>query len=165
MFNLDNIKTGIAIISGTIAAIGGGYTAIDKIFPPGDILTWAPEYFEITGGPSNGEFTAIVARTKHRDDCSVTGFTAEIRTSDYIVYPATTSATQFSGPASRNIDKFGFKFYFHERDAYLVETGEATLLAQITYQCPEGQVFIHYPDHENLKFIVQEPIGENNGGR
>jgi hypothetical protein len=158
MFNLDNIKTGVAIISGTIAAIGGGYTVFDKIFPPGDILTWAPEYFEISDGPVNGEFRAIVARTKHRDDCSVTNFTVEIRDADYIVYPATVTTSKFSGPASDNIDKFGFKFYFREMDVHQVTPGTATLIAQISYSCPEGDVFIAYPSHENLNFEVLEYI-------
>jgi len=158
MFNLDDIKTGIAIISGIIAAIGGGYTAYDKIFPAGDILTWAPEYFEITDGPVNGEFRAIVARIKHRDDCRVTKFTVEVRDVDYIVYPATITTSQFSGPASDSIDKFGFKFYFRENDFHRITPGSATLLAQLAYSCPEGNVFISYPSHENLNFEVLEYI-------
>jgi hypothetical protein len=29
-------------------------------------------------------------------------------------------------------------------------------LAQIHYLCPEGDVFIHYPDHDNLIFEIEE---------
>jgi hypothetical protein len=152
---LENTKTVLGVISATIGIAVGGYSLVDEIGFNKDILTWAPDHFKITGGPADGEFEAIVAREKHRDDCSVTGFKLEIRDSNYMVYPVTPSATKFSGPASDTIDKFGYKFYLHETDIHKVAPGLATLSGQISYNCPEGEVFIHYPP--NLTFMI-EPV-------
>ena len=153
--SLESAKTILGVISATVAIIGGSYSLLDELGWNDEILTWAPEYFEIHGAPADGEFKAIIARQKHRDDCSVTGFRLEIRDSDYIVYPATPSATKFSGPASDAIDKFGFKFYLHETDIDKVAIGQATLLGEITYDCPEGTVYVLYPP--DLFFNIEAP--------
>jgi len=168
MFDFDSFDIGftkitkiVGLVAGITTAIGGGVTLSSKFGwfeKENPILTWAPEHFEIYGGPVNGEFRAIVAREKHRDDCAVTGFKLEIRDSEYIVHPATSSVSIFSGPASETIDKFGFEFYFHENHAYKSALGEATLLGEIAYDCPEGTVYVHYPP--NLNFIIEEPMTE-----
>jgi hypothetical protein len=100
-----------------------------------------------------------VAREKIRDDCDVVGFTLEIRDSEYVVHPATPSVTKFSGPANDKVDKFGFNMYVQEGDYDRVALGEATLLATINYECPEGPVVVHYPDHENLRFNIERASG------
>lgn len=153
---LETAKTVLGVISATVAIIGGSYSLLNDVGWDEEILTWAPEYFEITGGPADSEFKAIIARQKHRNDCSVKGFKLEIRDSDYIVYPATPSTTKFSGPASDTVDKFGFKFYLHENDIDKIAPGQATLLGEITYHCPEGTVYILYPP--NLFFEIEPPI-------
>ena len=63
----------IGAITASTAMIGGGYTLADKfgVFHK-DILKWAPEHFQISDAPANGEFKAVVARQKIRDDCEVT---------------------------------------------------------------------------------------------
>lgn len=152
---LENTKTVLGVISATIGIAVGSYSLVDEIGFNKDILTWVPEHFEIIGGPANGEFQAIVARKKHRDDCSVVGFKLEIKDSNYMVYPATPSATKFSGPANDTIDKFGYKFYLYETDIHKITPGMATLMGLITYSCPEGTVFVHYPP--NLTFMI-DPI-------
>lgn len=160
MFDLDMTKKVIGVITAGMAAVGGGYTLWDDIFPSDkSILTWAPEYFEIYGGPANGTFRAIVAREKHRDDCSVEAFTLEIKDNQYMVFPATPSVSNFSGPATDKIDKFGFKFHLEENDTKKIALGTAKLLGEIKYECPEGTVFIHYPD--NLTFEITEPLEED----
>ena len=153
---LENAKTVFGAISAVMGVAIGGYTLMDEAGINKQILTWAPEHFEIIGGPANGEFTAIVAREKHRDDCTVTGFELEIRDADYMIYPATPSASKFSGPASDTIDRFGYKFYLHETDIFKVKPGLATLLGVISYDCPEGHVYVHYPS--NLTFMIEIPV-------
>lgn len=121
-----------------------------------DILTWAPEHFEISDGPRDGTFDVVVAREKHRDDCSVEGFKLTVKDSKYMVHTATPSVAKFSGPASDKIDKFGYSFTIDEEHRHMLPVGEATLLAQIDYMCPEGAVIVNYPDHENLQFEITE---------
>jgi hypothetical protein len=153
-FDIENITKGIGAITATLALIGGGYTLWDKLESK-DILTWAPEHFQISDGPVDGTFDVIIAREKHRDDCSVEGFTLEVKDSKYMVHTASPSVAKFSGPASDKIDKFGFSFTIDKEHQHMIPTGEATLLAQIDYQCPEGPVVVNYPDHENLKFTIE----------
>jgi hypothetical protein len=152
-FDVEMITKGIGVVTATFALIGGGYTLWDKLESK-DILTWAPEHFEITDGPRDGTFDVIVAREKHRDDCSVEGFTLEVKDSKYMVHTASPGLTKFSGPASDKIDKFGFTFTIDEEHQHMLPTGTATLLARIDYECPEGPVVVSYPDHENLQFEI-----------
>jgi hypothetical protein len=103
--DLETVTKGIGVVTATFALIGGGYTLTDKLgLFDKPILVWAPEYFEITDGPVNGPFRVIVAREKIRDDCDVTGFTLEIRDSEFVVHPATPDVTKFSGPANDRVD-------------------------------------------------------------
>ena len=154
--DLETVTKGIGVVTATFALIGGGYTVSDKLgLFDKPILIWAPEHFEITDGPVNGSFRVIVAREKIRDDCDVTAFTLEVRDSEYVVHLATSSITKFSGPANDKVDKFGFNFFIHEGRYDRVALGEATLLATINYECPEGAVVVHYPDHENLRFNIE----------
>ena len=154
-FDVENITKGIGVVTATFALIGGGYTLWDKLESK-DILTWAPEHFEITDGPVNGTFDVIVAREKHRDDCKVTGFTLEVKDSKYMVHTASPSVAKFSGPASDKIDKFGFSFTIDDEHKGMIDSGPATLLARIDYECPEGPVVVSYPDHDNLRFTITE---------
>ena len=154
-FDLENITKGIGVITASLALVGGGYTLWDKLESK-DILTWSPEHFQISDAPRDGTFDVIVAREKHRDDCSVEGFTLEVKDSKYMVHTAIPGITKFSGPASDKVDKFGFTFTIDEEHQHMIPAGEATLLAHIDYQCPEGAVVVNYPDHENLTFKILE---------
>ena len=157
MFSSDSIIKYVTIIATLLTIMVSSVSFISDISKsPKPILTWAPEYFEITGGPANEEFKAIVARKKHRDDCSVTGFLLEIKDSDLITFQASPSIAKFSGPATNEIDKFGFKFYLQENDVNKVAYGEAVLLGQIFYKCPEGDVVVLYPP--NLIFTIEPPV-------
>ena len=154
--DVETITKGIGAVTATFALIGGGYTLSDKLgLFDKPILVWSPEHFEITDGPVNGPFRVVVAREKIRDDCDVTGFTLEIRDSEYVVHPVTPSVTKFSGPANDRVDKFAYDVFFREGSYDQVALGEATLLATINYTCPEGPVVVHYPDHENVRFNIE----------
>jgi hypothetical protein len=152
MIEPDKITKWIGVITASFAVIGGGYTAVDKvgIFKK-PVLTWAPEHFSVTDGYADGQFKVVVAREKHRD-CSVEDFKLEVRDSDMMMHKATPSIAKFSGPASEKIDKFGYKITIDDPEK--VSVGRATLMAQITYTCPEGKVLITYPDHQNLYFNI-----------
>ena len=150
--DIESITKGIGVVTATFALIGGGYTLYDKLGIEDPILEWAPEYFEISDGETDDDFKVVVARQKLRDDCKVTGFRLEVRDSDFVVHKATPSIAKFSGPASDKVDKFGYYFTIENHNE--VEVGEATLLAHIDYECPEGPVIVNYPDHENLKFNI-----------
>ena len=149
--DIENITKGIGVITATFALIGGGYTLWDKLESK-DILEWAPQYFEISDGETDDDFKVVVAREKLRDDCKVVGFRLEVRDSAYVVHKAIPSITKFSGPANDKIDKFAYYFNIENDDE--VEIGEATLLAHIDYECPEGPKVVNYPDHENLRFMI-----------
>ena len=153
--DIDGITKGIGAITATFALVGGGYTLSDKlgVFDK-DILTWAPEHFEISDGPSTGEFKVSVAREKHRDDCTVTDFILDVRDSEYLVHRATPSITKFMGPATDRVNTFAYTITIDDPEK--VNTGEATLLAYIHYECPEGQVVVNYPDHQNTRFNIIE---------
>ena len=154
-FDVENITKGIGVVTATFAMLGGGYTMWDK-FSSKDILTWAPEHFEVSDGPVDGTFDVIVAREKHRDDCSVEGFRLEVKDSKYMIHTAKPSIAKFSGPASDKIDKFGYSFTIDEEHRHMIPPGTATLLVHIDYMCPEGPVVVNYPDHENLRFEIAE---------
>ena len=154
-FDVENITKGIGIVTASFAMIGGGYTMWDKLSSK-DILTWAPEHFEVSDGPVDGTFDVIVAREKHRDDCKVEGFRLEVKDSKYMVHTASPSIAKFSGPASDKVDKFGYSFTIDEEHRHMIPPGTATLLVHIDYMCPEGPVVVNYPDHENLRFEIAE---------
>lgn len=154
-FDVENITKGIGVITASLALVGGGYTLWDKLESK-DILTWAPEHFQISDAPVDGTFDAIVAREKLRDDCSVEGFTLEVKDSKFMVHTAIPGITKFSGPANDKVDKFGFTFTIEEEHRNMIDPGPATLLARIDYACPEGPVVVAYPDHDNLKFNITE---------
>jgi hypothetical protein len=69
LFRGDWVSRLIQIVTGASAAIGGVWVVIDQLgLLHGDILTWHPEYFEISDGPVSGEFQVSVAREKHREN-------------------------------------------------------------------------------------------------
>ena len=157
MFDADEIKKWLGVITASFAVLGGGYTAIEKsniLQKP--ILTWAPEFFSISNGPANGEFKVIVAREKHRDDCSVEGFKLEVRDSELVMHTAKPSITKFSGPASNKVDKFAYNITIENPES--VAAGTATLMAHIDYKCPEGAKIVNYPDHINLTFEITKQL-------
>ena len=151
---IDSITKGIGVVTATFALIGGGYTLYDKLGIEDPILTWAPEHFQITDGPVNGEFKVEVAREKHRDDCTVEDFVLDVRDSEHIVHPAKPSITKFMGPATDIVDTFAYKITIDEHHQNKVAEGLATLIAYIHYDCPEGKVVVNYPDHDNLRFNI-----------
>ena len=57
-------------------------------------------------------------------------------------------------PANDKVDKFGYKITIEKHHQSKVAKGEATLLAHIDYKCPEGEVVVNYPDHQNLRFNI-----------
>lgn len=153
MLDIDRTTKSIGAITALFAMVGGGYTATDKLgLFRKPILEWSAEHFQITNGPANGEFAVIAARRKIRDDCSVEQFYLEVRDARYIVHKANPSIAKFSGPATDKIDKFGYTITIE--NPLRVSTGRATLLAHIRYKCPEGEILINYPDHDNLTFEI-----------
>ena len=164
--SFDNVKAVAGGLAAVVALATGTLNFSDKLgleLWSRPILEWAPEEFSVAGGPANEGFKVIAARRKFRDDCEVVGFTVEIRDADYIVYPASSSASKFSGAASETVDKFGYFVYLHEMDVAKVAPGRALLLAQIKYECPEGEKIVAYPAHENLSFEIEGP--EYDSGR
>lgn len=150
--SLETITKSIGVITASLALAVGSHTLWDKLKPTQPILTWHGELFKIQSGPANGEFTVIVAREKHRDDCEVKEFKLEVKDSHFQVHDVKSSISVFSGSASKKVDKFGYKITFV--DPTKVAPGPATLLAHIKYKCPEGEVIVNYPDHPNLNFDI-----------
>lgn len=153
--NYDNITKPIAVFTAVMGAVGGGYALVDKTgLNKKDILKWDANHFEISDGPANQPFKVVVARQKIRDDCTVEDFTLEVKDSNYVAHKAIPSIVKFSGPASEKVDKFAYTITIDNPDT--VAVGKATLLARISYKCPEGNVIITYPDHENLTFKIEK---------
>jgi len=153
---MDRTTSFTGMIAAVFAVIGGGYATWDTIgnsFKDNNILVWSPEHFEVSSNSASGEFKVIVARQKLRDDCAVEDFRLEVRDSQYIVHTAIPSVAKFSGAATETIEKFGYKFTINNADT--VAKGQASLMAHIYYKCPEGNVVINYPSHENLNFEIQ----------
>ena len=153
----DNIKLVAGSLGAVVALVSGAFTLSDKFgitLWDRPVLEWSPDHFKIEDGYIEDGFKVIVARQKLRDDCEVVGFSVQIRDSDYLVYPAVTSVTKFSGPASDDVDMFGYRVFLREMDTHKFTIGEATLVGQIKYDCPEGQKIVTYPSHPNLTFNV-----------
>lgn len=155
---LDEVK----VVAGILAAVVGVFSGVVSLSGKlgfelwsRPILEWAPDQFEVVGGPADEGFKVLAARTKLRDDCEVVGFSVEVRDSDYIVYPGTPSTARFSGAASGVVEKFGFYVFLHEMDVAKVSPGPATLLGQIKYRCPEGEKIVTYPS--GLRFEILAP--------
>lgn len=157
MFAVEDVTKTVGAVTAVIAMTGGGYTLVEKfgVFKK-DILKWAPEHFQISDAPANGEFRVVVARKKNRDDCEVVDFKLEVRDSEFVVHKASPSIATFSGPASPEVDKFGYKFTIDSNAK--VADGPATLLAHIKYKCPEREVVVNYPNHKNLQFNIRARI-------
>ena len=154
MLDPENIKKIVGAVTAVFAAITGGYTMWDKVFPrKKPILEWAPEHFSIGSAPASGDFRVIVARRKLRDDCSVEKFTLEVRDAALLVHTALPSIPKFSGPAGKEVEKFAYTIKI--KNPQTVAVGRATLLAHIIYKCPEGAVTVNYPNHKNLTFLVE----------
>lgn len=153
MFAVEDVTKTVGAVTAVIAMTGGGYTLVEKfgVFKK-SILEWSPEHFQVSDAPANGEFRVVVARKKNRDDCEVTGFKLEVRDSEFVMHKALPSIATFSGPASPEVDKFGYKFTIESSGK--VATGPATLQAHIKYKCPEGEVVVNYPNHKNLGFNI-----------
>lgn len=155
---LDEVKVVAGIMAAVVGVFSGVVTLSGKLgfeIWSRPILEWAPEQFDVVGGPADEGFRVVAARKKLRDDCEVVGFTVEVRDSDYIVYPATPSAMKFSGAASDVVEKFGYYVFLHEMDVHKVRPGTATLLGQIKYRCPEGEKIVTYPS--GLEFAIEAP--------
>jgi hypothetical protein len=154
MIDFDRTTKVIGAISATFAMITGGYSFSDKLgWFKKPVLEWSPEHFSISSGPANGSFDVVVARKKFRDDCSVEEFALEVRDAKYMVHKATSSVAKFSGPATKDVDKFGYAITLPDADR--VSAGTATLLAHIRYKCPEGERVVQYPRHTNLSFELK----------
>jgi len=157
MPDFSDIKNIIAAVGALIAAISGGATLSGKFgwdWFDRPVLEWHPEQFEISDGYIDEGFKVVVARQKLRDDCEVVSFRVELRDSEYLVHPLTPSVAKFSGPANETVDLFGYRIYLPEMHMHKVAMGEATLLGQIKYACPEGEQIVTYPSHPNLTFNI-----------
>ena len=155
---LDEVKVVAGIMAAVVGVFSGVVTLSGKLgfeIWSRPILEWAPEQFDVVGGPADEGFRVVAARKKLRDDCEVVGFTVEVRDSDFIVFPATPSAMKFSGAASDVVEKFGYYVFLHEMDVHKVRPGTATLLGQIKYRCPEGEKIVTYPS--GLEFAIEAP--------
>ena len=156
-FGFDNVKLVAGSLGAVVALVSGTFTLSDKVgikIWDRPILEWSPENFKVEDGYIMDGFKVIVARQKLRDDCDVVAFNVQIRDSEYLVHPTVTSVTKFSGPASDSVDMFGYRVYLHEMHTHKVALGEATLIGQIKYDCPEGEKIVTYPSHPNLNFNV-----------
>jgi hypothetical protein len=65
------------------------------------------------------------------------------------MHDATPGNSKFSGNASDVVEKFGYKFMINEPKE--VAEGQATLIGDIYYECPEGEVIVAYP---NINFNI-----------
>ena len=155
--SLDTVK----VVAGSLAAVvglaSGALTLTNKVgieLWERPVLEWSPENFRVEDGYIMDGFKVIVARQKLRDDCEVVGFSVQIRDSEYLVHPTVTSVSKFSGPASDSVDMFGYRVYLQEMHTHKITLGEATLIGQIKYDCPEGEKIVTYPSHPNLNFNV-----------
>ena len=158
---LDEVKVVAGIMAAVVGVFSGVVTLSGKLgfeIWSRPILEWAPEQFDVVGGPADEGFRVVAARKKLRDDCEVVGFTVEVRDSDFIVFPATPSAMKFSGAASDVVEKFGYYVFLHEMDVHKVRPGTATLLGQIKYRCPEGEKIVTYPSGLEFEILPAAPL-------
>lgn len=147
----------VQFLTAMFALLVGGFTAGDKFgwwSTEKPILEWAPEHFLIEPAIIGQPITVRVARIKKRDDCSVEGFIPTVRDAAGVIHEATPSMTKFTGPASKEVDTFTYHLTLSTKEK--VSEGPATLLATITYKCPEGQRTVTYPKHPNLTFNLKK---------
>lgn len=154
---LPKLTPVVQFCTAAFALAVGSFTAGDKFgwwSAEKPILEWAPEHFKIANTTIGKPINVTVARIKLRDDCSVEGFTPTVRDITGLVHEATPSMSKFTGPASKEVDTFAYQLALSPKE--IVTPGKATLLATITYKCPEGQRTVTYPKHENLTFLLEK---------
>lgn len=147
----------VQFVTASFALAVGGYTAGDKFgwwSSERPILEWSPEHFKILPAKIGKPIKVTVARIKLRDDCVVEQFLPAVRDGAGVVHEATPSMSKFTGPASDTVDTFTYQLVVSEKEP--IEPGKATLLATITYKCPEGQRTVTYPKHQNLTFMLEQ---------
>lgn len=147
----------VQFVTATFALAVGGYTAGDKFgwwSTEKPVLQWSPEHFKIPSATIGKPITVKVARIKLRDDCSVETFVPTVRDAAGMVHEAAPSMSKFTGPASKDVDTFTYQLQMSAKNP--ITPGEATLLATITYKCPEGQRTVTYPKHKNLTFMLEK---------
>ena len=150
---LPKVTPVVQFATATFALVVGGYTTGDKFgWFRKPILEWAPEHFQVSDAWIGEPINVTVARIKRRDDCSVEGFEPTVRDAAGMVHAAKPSATRFTGPASDEIDTFTYQLRLSDDEP--IAPGRATLLASITYKCPEGMRAVTYPKHPNLTFML-----------
>jgi hypothetical protein len=150
-----DVSKAIGAIAASVAAVGGGYTLVDKVgWLDRAIIEWAPEHFKIAPAKKGEPITVTVARIKKRDDCSVEGFFPTVRDGVGVVHEAMPSMSKFTGPAGPEIDTFTYQLKLSDKEQ--IAPGRATLLATIKYKCPEGDRVVTYPKHKNLTFELTE---------
>lgn len=153
---LPKLTPVVQFCTAAFALAVGGYTAGDKFgwwSTEKPILEWAPDHFKIQPTKIGNPITVQVARIKLRDDCSVESFVPTVRDASGMVHEATPSMSKFTGPASHEVDTFTYQLTLHPKER--IAPGAATLLATITYKCPEGQRTVTYPKHNNLIFSLE----------
>jgi hypothetical protein len=153
--NIEKTTKVIAAAAASISVVGGSWTLGEKsgLFQR-EILEWAPEHFQVTNGRADGGFRVTAARKKLRDDCTVEDFRIGVLDQDGLIHEAKPSVTKFAGPTGDNVEKFGFRITLVSPDE--VTPGNAKLIAQIKYKCPEGEKNLAYPNHRNLSFTIEE---------
>jgi len=145
----------VQFVTASFALVVGGYTAGDKFgWFQKPILEWSPDHFKIPAAKIGQPVNVTVARIKKRDDCSVERFEPTVRDAAGMIHAATPSMSKFTGPAGPDIDTFTYQLKVSDKEP--IAPGKATLLATITYKCPEGERTVTYPRHANLTFTMEK---------
>jgi hypothetical protein len=157
MLTSDSIKRHLPKFqfAAVIITIGlGGHTVYDRFFrDPGPVLSWDPNGFAITPTTNYSSFQVAASRKKHREDCPLRSFDANIIDRDGFVHQITTSANRSVGKTSQGFENFQFLIKINDLES--VPSGPARLRGILVYECKEGQQIIEYPDTDKLTLEIK----------
>ena len=153
---IKEYATTLVVIVGLVGSTITAYMNYDKVFGNKTILTWVTRQMSVTDGPINDTFYVVTARIKHRDECALQRFTVVVKDSNYQLIPASHNVKVISDPSGDGVSKYAYSFVLDETYYDIISLGTATLTAELEYLCPEGTVFVYYPDGDELQFEILE---------
>lgn len=124
------------------------------LMKPTPVLEWnvAPGNFFVSSGRASEEFRVVVTRTLLRTNCSLKSFESYIVDANGFNHAVTPSAPRASAGGLRV--QQNFRYVFTVNNPRSVGIGEATLRGTLTYDCPDGQQVLTYPDTPLLEFQI-----------
>ena len=155
---MDFIKTHLVkfqFLAAFFAIVLGAHQMHERfLLTPKPVLEWnvSPGNFFVSSGRATDEFRVVVTRTLLRTNCSLKSFEPYIVDANGFNHAVTASAPRASA-GGVGVQQ-SYRYMFSLNNPRSVGIGEAMLRGTLTYDCPEGQQVLAYPDTPLLEFQI-----------